>query len=190
MTPGTIYKEITIQAPIAHVWQFVGTEAALRQWWRMDISMEPKAGGRCMERGQINGLPYQLEGLVTSYEPPRQLALLLAGQMPGAEQPTNMNIRITLDEADKATLVRIVHQISVALPMLATTEPEPVVIRPIWQLPNVVNQLPGRFPQRQVTQSPSPTQDIAIISQLWIHALDLCWAERLTSLQELTKGEE
>lgn len=190
MKPGTIYKEVTIQAPIAHVWKFVGSEAALRQWWRMDITMEAKAGGRCVERGQINGLPYQLEGLVTSYDPPRQLALLLAGHLPGAEQPTNMNIRITLDEAEKATLVRIVHQVSLALPMPVTTEPEPVVIRPVWQLPNVMNQLPGRFPPRQVPDTTLPTQNVTFINQLWLQTLDQCWAERLTSLQELSKGEK
>ncbi|MFN8440560.1 MAG: SRPBCC domain-containing protein [Caldilineaceae bacterium] len=190
MKPGTISKEITIHAPITQVWQFVGTEAALRQWWRMDITMEAKAGGRCMERGQINGLPYQLEGLVTRYDPPRHLALLLAGHLPGAEQPTQMNIRITLDEADKATLVRVVHQISLALPMPATTEPESVVIRPVWQLPNVMNQLPGRFGQRQVTEFSPTTQNVSVISQLWSQAWENCWAERLKSLQELTKGEE
>src|SRR5215212_9507382 len=72
-----IHKTIAIKAPAERVWRYVGTEAGLRQWWGLQLTLEAKQGGRCTERGLFNGKPLELAGEVTVYDPPRQLSLLL-----------------------------------------------------------------------------------------------------------------
>src|SRR5687768_17212245 len=116
MMPVTICKEIKIHAPAAYVWQFVGTEAGLRQWWQVDVTFEAGIGGRYTERGVRNGKPYQLDGVVTVYDPPRQICLLLHDGQSVPGSPTSMSIVITLEEVADETVVRVVHQMYAMLP--------------------------------------------------------------------------
>jgi uncharacterized protein YndB with AHSA1/START domain len=190
MMPGTICKEITIHAPAAHVWQFVGTEAGLRQWWQMDVRLEPKVGGRCTERGLFNGIPYQLDGMVTVYEPPRQLVLVLAGEQPGVAWPTTMQVAITLEETVSATIVRVVHQLSMTLPTgTPMHQPDPVVRRPLRPLPTILNGLPV---QPDAVNSPAPGVAGPILaSEEWLRTYEARWTTRLINLlhQMQVKGE-
>jgi uncharacterized protein YndB with AHSA1/START domain len=195
MMPATIAKEITIHAPAAHVWQFVGTEAGLRQWWQLDVTLEAKAGGRCSERGLLNGLQYQLDGIVTTYDPPRQLVLRLAGEQAGAAWPTAMHITITLEEVGGATVVRVVHQVATASPTAASFRPpEPAHVQPLRQLPPILNQLP-RYPHPSAAEDVSTTSPAAAgqpaADLAWINAYTAWWTARLVSLLQLTtvKGE-
>ncbi len=194
MMPATICKEITIQAPAAHVWQFVGTEAGLRQWWQMDVTLEAKAGGRCSERGLFNGVPYHLEGIVTTYDPPRQLALLLTGKQPGAEWSTNMNITITLEDVAGTTVVRVAHQMSAVLPVSAIAhQPQPVHMRPIRHIPTILNQLPGQPQQEQgvgMNSTPHANTGKVLLNPTWTHAYEACWTARLLGLVQLTSVKE
>lgn len=197
MKPATIYKEVTIHAPAAQVWQFVGTEAGLRQWWKMDVTLEAKPGGRCKECGLLNGAPYQLEGIVTTYEPPRQLALLLTGEQPGAAGTTTMNITITLEEVAGTTVVRVVHQVSavVRTEMVSITPQHPAFgyLRPLRQPPTILNQLPGQLESGQVVEMPTmpPIDAGQVVADLvWINGYEAQWAARLISLVQLTSMKE
>lgn len=193
MRAATIRKEITIHAPAAQVWQWVGTEAGLRQWWQMDVALEAKSGGRCRECGLLNGVPYQLEGIVTTYDPPRQLAFLLAGAQPGTAWPTTMNITITLEEVAGTTVVRVVHQLSAVQTMVTPYYPEPVFPQPLRQRPTILNQLPGQPQPGQVVEVSKglrPDAGQALVDQRWISLYEAHWSARLISLLQLTKVTE
>ncbi len=75
LLPVPIRKEVTIAAPPERVWPLVSTAEGLRRWWGATIDLEAKAGGRCEERGLLNGRPYTLHGIVSTWEPPKHLVL-------------------------------------------------------------------------------------------------------------------
>lgn len=187
MMPATIYKEITIHAPAAKVWPFVGTEAGLRQWWQTDVRLDPKPGGRCAERGVFNGAPYQLEGTVAVYDPPRRLVLLFSDNPTAGAWPTAMNITITLDEGKDATVVRVVHQVYGSLitaPDRPQKEPAPSPFRP---LPTILNQLPGHASPELggdvIAPAPSIPQPVWV-DQGWMHLYEARWTVRLAELSQ------
>src|SRR6478672_2006889 len=104
-----IRKTIAIKAPAERVWRYVGTEAGLRQWWGIQLTLEAKQGGRCAERSLFNGKPLALAGEVTVYDPPRQLSLLLRPENNMESNPAGWpgftTITITLKEENGHTLV-------------------------------------------------------------------------------------
>lgn len=186
MMPATICKEITIQAPVAHVWQFIGTEAGLRRWWQTDVTLEARAGGRCAERGLLNGAPYQLEGTVAVYDPPRQLVLLLASDPTIGAGSTSMNITITLEESKDATVVRVVHQLyGTHSSVPASRQMEPAYSPPPYQLSPILNQLPGQSEREQGRDVLAP----AGLSPAWVHqeqirVYETRWTIRLFELSQ------
>jgi uncharacterized protein YndB with AHSA1/START domain len=188
MMPATICKEITIHAPAAHVWHFVGTEAGLRQWWQTDVTLETKAGGHCAERGVINGATYQLEGTVAVYDPPRQLVLLLASDPIDGAGPTAMNITITLEERTGATVVRVVHQLyGAGAPTSIRPQVEPAYTPPAYQLPAILNQLPGRAEREQAGDALAPaaaSPALAWVDQEQIRVYEARWTVRLVELSQ------
>ncbi|MEZ4731097.1 MAG: SRPBCC domain-containing protein [Caldilineaceae bacterium] len=110
MMPVTIQKEIEIAASAASVWQFLGSEAGLRQWWGTELTLEAKPGGRCEERSLYQGRVRCLRGQVTTYDPPRQLTLLLRPVAHAPGEPAWMTISLTLHETQGRTRVALVHQ--------------------------------------------------------------------------------
>ncbi len=188
MMPATICREITIQAPAAQVWPFVGTEAGLRQWWQADVTLEAKPGGRCAERGVLNGAPYQLEGTVAVYDPPRQLVLLLAGAPTDGARPTAMNITITLKESKDTTVVRIVHQLYGAHSSVPTSrQMEPVYSPPPYRLPTILNQLPGQVEfgrESDVLAATQTSPGLAWVDPIQIRVYEARWAVCLSELSQ------
>ncbi len=73
--PVPIRKEVTIAAPPERVWPLISTPEGLRRWWGATLDLEAKAGGCCEERGVLNGRPYTLRGIVSTWEPPQHLVL-------------------------------------------------------------------------------------------------------------------
>jgi uncharacterized protein YndB with AHSA1/START domain len=188
MMPATICKEITIQAPAAHIWPLVGTEAGLRQWWQMDVTLEAKPGGHFVERGVVNGAPYHLEGTVAVYDPPRQLVLLLAGVPLDESWPTAMNITITLEDRKDATVVRVVHQLYGTAPATpARPQVEPSYSPIPYQLPAILNQLPGRAEREQAGDALAPTAAspaLVWVDQEQIRVYETRWTARLFELSQ------
>lgn len=193
MMPATICKEITIQAPAIHIWPWIGTEAGLRQWWQMDVTLEAKPGGRCAERGVLNGTPYQLEGTVAVYDPPRQLVLLLAGASTDGVWPTAMNITITLEESGGATVVQVVHQLYGAVsPTPVQPGVEPGYAPLPYQLPTILNRLTGQAErgQKRDTFVPAPASlGLIWVDQEQIQAHEVRWRVRLIALSQRVTGK-
>jgi uncharacterized protein YndB with AHSA1/START domain len=194
MTPATIRKEIQIAASIAHVWQFIGSEEGLRQWWGVEVAMEAKQDGRCMERGVYDGAPYQLSGVVSVYDPPRQLTLIMHDGQGLAASPTFMRIAITLTEAGEQTLVQIVHEFhkahqageSVRQLQIPAPPPGP---KGAPAAPAILNQLSGRQ-QSAAGSSVGPystatTRPFAGDSgHAWISQQEARWSAGLTALMQ------
>jgi uncharacterized protein YndB with AHSA1/START domain len=192
MTPATIRKEIQIAASIAHVWQFIASEEGLRQWWGVEVAMEAKQGGRCMERGVYDGAPYQLSGVVSIYDPPRQLVLTMRDEQGLAASPTFMRVAITLTEAEEQTLVQIVHELHSAqqagesVRQLQVLAPQPGP-RGALAPPAILNQLPGRQ-QSAAGSSVGPYSTattrpfVGDSGHAWISQQEARWSARLVSL--------
>lgn len=195
MKPATITKAITIDAPPDRVWQLVGSESGLRQWWQCDVTFEARRGGRCSERGVVNGKRYRLEGTVAVYDPPHQLVMHFTDAHSAASRATAMDISITLDEVAGATVVRVVHQMYELLPALPTRQPgEPAYPRPLGQPPTILNQLPGHTTPTQENDALLPSAGFvqpAGLDRDHVAAFEARWTARLVGLRQLlhVKGE-
>lgn len=197
MTPGIIHKEIQIAAPITHVWQFVGSEEGLRQWWGVDIRFEARQGGRWMERGFYDGASYQLAGVVSVYDPPRRLVLVMSDEPGLAAFPTFMHISITLSEAEKFTLVQIVHQFySIqqedgphCQAELSAPQPGP---EGAPAPPAILNQLPGRQqsgagPAAGATSTATIHSPVGNSAHIWVSRQEARWSAGLVILMQVVQ---
>jgi len=100
-------REILIDAPLSDVWQLVGTEEGLRQWWGNTIYIEAKEGGRCEEWRPRQGVSTHWRGVVTLYAPPRELMLTLRAQDEQVQGPEFTTIAIALAARGDKTLVQV-----------------------------------------------------------------------------------
>lgn len=188
MTPTTIRKEIRIHAPAAQVWHYVGSPKGVRQWWGQEIWFEAKTGGRCVEQGRLHGKPCQWEGIVTRYDPPRQLVLTLhpraAMDAAAGEVAT---ISITLEAAQADTIVKVEHQVMQVLPQPSAIGQTRQLRRwPMPDRPAILNQLPTGGAQGNVTEREYTPALVDLASSLpdiagW-KALDAQWTNRLDAL--------
>lgn len=198
MEPIRIHQEIWIQAPAAHVWNFIGTEEGLRQWWSKDLSLEAAQGGRCEERAIYQGMPCHLVGEVTTYEPPSQLALFMRNVAGADAWPLFTSITITLAETIKnevsqgenhaegsvETVVTLVHQAFGPL-----SEPEPVVEQTVSAMPQsrrmITNQLQPTLPISTLF-TPGRLPIVGVYNQ-WLGREAAIWDSRLMALIRLAK---
>lgn len=186
MIPVTIQKTIQIAASAALVWQYVGTEAGLRQWWGLEIALEEKLGGRCEERSMVEQKVHCLQGEVTAYAPPHQLALLLRNTDEQVNWPAWMTISITLQERAGRTQVTLIHQtfgfvvgetaigVAHALPSTARGPQARWTGQPAQ---NVGSGVP--IPEFYPVFPPTP-----IAAQAWLTRYDSVWHERLHALAQ------
>jgi uncharacterized protein YndB with AHSA1/START domain len=117
-----IHRELYIDASPETVWRFVGTAEGLSRWWGAEISLEPRAGGRCEEHLWEDGKRRTLRGVVTAYDPPQHLALTWQPvtddaaddtehtDQPAALWPALTTISITLAQEKTGTRVTVVHR--------------------------------------------------------------------------------
>lgn len=196
MSPAIIQKEIEIAAPPAKVWKFVGTANGLSQWWGVDISMEERAQGDFVEVGQLDGYPYRKAGLVTIYDPPRQLSIRLHNVDVRNPWPSRTEVDITLSEELKAdgllhTRVSVIHRALVdemdalraksLLPVQPTTDD---VHSPTMMLP----QNRG-FTGRRSTSAVQAVQTEALTVQdlyQWRYRQEQTWQQRFATLTAIS----
>lgn len=187
MMPVTIEKQITIAAKVTTVWQFIGTEAGLRQWWGLDIAFEAKPGGRCEERTHWQGRARYWHGTVTAYQPPHQLTLFLRNGDETTSWPAWMTISIGLTERDGQTQVTLVQEafdpvaVDAALGQ-APTQP--------WPAPHGIwNRLP---PQNTLARTPIATVSFPLPTvsaasptiNHWLVPQETAWQARLQRLAQ------
>lgn len=175
MSDTLIRREVEMDAPVDQVWPYLATEAGLRQWWGNEISLEPKPGGRCAERTIIGGREVTQEGVVTVYDPPRQLTLTFTPN--GEAWPALARISITLEADGERTRLAVVHH------LLSGDTAE------IPRLPAVSTAAHGpqmRLPRGEAARSPLPP------ALTWPQAgtttvlgLQQYWDMRLRALQVL-----
>jgi uncharacterized protein YndB with AHSA1/START domain len=189
MIPAMIAKQIQIQAPAARVWQFIGTEEGLRQWWQAEVTLEGKKGGCFSERGLRDGKLYRLDGVVAVYDPPHQLMLLLQPASPHPDGAAPMSITITLEESEGQTNVRVVHQMAIALPAAQPQRlAEPLIGRPAGDLPVILNQWPvHQRPADATTKMPdrSHANDVTPLAVDLPGHYEDWWARRMMVLLQL-----
>lgn len=188
MMPVTIQKEIEIAASAASVWQFLGSEAGLRQWWGTELTLEAKPGGRCEERSLYQGRVRYLCGQVTTYDPPRQLTLLLRSVAHASGEPAWMTISLTLHETQGRTRVALVHQafdfvgeqeaVGQFMPSFPASPGGP---QAIWRAGQPQNAL-GPGAATGVEQPLGIPQYTAVADRSWLAQTEAYWHERLLVL--------
>ena len=190
--PDTIIRrEIEVDAPVAQVWPYLATEHGLRQWWGNEIRLEPKPGGRCAERAVIGGKEVTQEGVVTVYDPPRQLTLTFAPAAdalpfaPGGEPwPALQRISITLEEDGDRTRLAVVHQVLSAVSALTPRLP---AARAAAHGPQ------ARLPRGEAAHVPLPPGGARASAPVPLH-VQRRWDMRLHTLHmliaKLTQGAE
>lgn len=194
--PVTIQKEIEIAASAASVWQFLSSEAGLRQWWGTELTLEAKPGGRCEERSLYQGRIRYLQGQVTAYDPPRQLTLLLRPIDHAPGEPAWMTISLTLHETQGRTRVALVHQafdfvgeqdaVGQFMPSFPASPGGP---QAIWRAGQPQNALgPGAVPG--VEQSFGIPQYTAVADRSWLAQTEAHWYELLQRLaHQITQAQ-
>ena len=192
MMPLRICKEITINAAASHVWPWIGSEAGLRQWWGMEVWLEAKPGGRCAERGVRNGRPYQLDGIVTTYDPPHQLVMLLNSQPDDSGEVAFMRVDITLEENAAGTLVRAVHEVQLLEQREGRASMVELPIPPLVAGQGMIlNQLPSHQASRAcvtTTSTPKPATGARSPAELRLsNELAALWSGRLSQVAALSK---
>jgi uncharacterized protein YndB with AHSA1/START domain len=183
MMPMTIHKVVEIQAPADRVWRYVGTEAGLRKWWGIDITLEAKQGGHCEERSLFNGKLLYLSGEVTVYDPPHQLILLLRREGETEAWPAFTTISITLKQENDRTVVTLEHQAIGPLPVeYATGWTLPQIQAPAPERHAVLNQLPSGdlVLARQMVHQP-----MRIAEKTWFRTYEMRWDSCLDKLQQI-----
>lgn len=103
-------RDLLIDAPLTHVWQLVGTEEGLRQWWGNTIYLEAKEGGRCEEWRPRHGVSTHWRGVVTLYAPPHELMLTLRAQDEQEEGSEFTTIAITLATNGDKTRIQVTQR--------------------------------------------------------------------------------
>lgn len=189
MMPVTIEKQLTIAAKATTVWQFIGTEEGLRQWWGLDISFEAKSGGRCEERSHWQGRLCCWRGTVTAYQPPQQLSLFLRNADETTPWPAWVTISICLTESQGQTHVTLVQQafdpmaVEPAFGQALTQPWTPTAPRVIW------NRLPPQNARAMtplnIDPFPLTTTSVASFStNTWLLQQEMEWQARLQRLAQ------
>ncbi len=193
--PVTVQQAIEIRGSAQQIWPYIGTEAGLRRWWGMDITLEEKQGGRCEERGIFQGRACLLRGEVTVYAPPHQLVLLLRNAQHEPAWPAFTTISLTLTEANGYTVVTVDHQAFGTLPAaypVETITSQEVRLAPVHPL--ILNQRPLPATARPIATSQPSTVGTALKQPLfyardeaWHDKQAVRWANSLKNLQQMSQ---
>ena len=189
MTP-MVHKEIEIEAPAEQVWAYVGTQAGLQQWWGAQIFLEEAEGGRCEERGALDGVPYHRVGKVTIYDPPRQLHLTFQA-VTAQTWPAYTTISLTLSEAGQRTLVTVVqqvHDLPHGMPDATPSDamrPQSEVYPPVLQM---AREWPAAPTDASGYVSPPMRGDRGAVPGALGH-YEQVWGERLEALKRKSQSE-
>jgi len=185
-------RELLIDAPLTHVWQLVGTEEGLRQWWGNTIYLEAKEGGRCEEWRPRHGVSTHWRGIVTLYAPPHELMLTLRAQEAQQDGPEFTTIAIALSAADDKTRVHVTQRAFGPTQVIATQEQIGRETQPQWQQDLPLAQLqqpaPGSLPMPTVAIMPvigSIDPAYHSTAQAYLGALTQTWQIRLSTLAAL-----
>jgi uncharacterized protein YndB with AHSA1/START domain len=70
----TTEESITIDAPIATVWEALTTPETIKRWFfGVDTETDWKVGSPIVHRGEYQGKPYEDKGEILELDPPRRL---------------------------------------------------------------------------------------------------------------------
>lgn len=186
-------RELTIRAPIDHVWQLVATEAGLRQWWGNTIHLDAKEGGSCEEWRTDVGGTMHWQGTVTHYAPPHQIAMTLRCQTESHERsahnsaliPALTTITITLEASGNHTHVHVIQRAFGAASAIGTdrdavTEPANSYRVPLAQLDQPA---PGVIPSVTTVIRSGNIDPVALVtSHAQSEALRQLWEQRVATL--------
>jgi uncharacterized protein YndB with AHSA1/START domain len=105
-------ESITINAPIAKVWEALTTPEVIKQWFfGVDTETDWKPGSPIVHRGEYQGRPYEDRGTILEVEPPWRLVHTHWSPASGRPDTPENHERVTweLSERDGGTELTIME---------------------------------------------------------------------------------
>jgi len=108
-TAERLTLRLTVPMRALTVWQALTARAHVARWWGEHVRLEPRLGGRFVERqrdlGRNEGRDVVTTGAIIAWEPPREIALSWSDD----DWSAATELRITLQDVDEGCLITLDH---------------------------------------------------------------------------------
>lgn len=99
----TTEESITIDAPIASVWEALTTPETIKRWFfGVDTESDWKVGSPIVHRGEYQGKPYEDKGEILEIDPPRRLVHSHWSPVSGLPDSPDHHERVTWELSETA----------------------------------------------------------------------------------------
>jgi uncharacterized protein YndB with AHSA1/START domain len=99
----TTEESITIDAPIASVWEALTTPETIKRWFfGVDTESDWKVGSPIVHRGEYQGKPYEDKGEILEIDPPRRLVHSHWSPVSGLPDSPDHYERVTWELSERA----------------------------------------------------------------------------------------
>lgn len=99
----TTEESITIDAPIASVWEALTTPETIKRWFfGVDTETDWKVGSPIVHRGEYQGKPYEDKGEILEIDPPRRLVHSHWSPVSGLPDSPDHYERVTWELSERA----------------------------------------------------------------------------------------
>jgi len=105
MTAERLTLRLTIPLRSLTVWQALTGRVHIERWWGSRVRLEPRLGGRFVERWRDDQRPRLTVGSIIAWEPPHALAMSWSDD----DWPAATELRISLEDVDEGCLVTLDH---------------------------------------------------------------------------------
>jgi uncharacterized protein YndB with AHSA1/START domain len=104
-TAERLTLRLTVPLRALTVWQALTARAHIARWWGEHVHLEPRPGGRFVERWREGEREAVTTGSITVWEPPRELAMSWSND----SWPAATELRIRLEDVDEGCLILLDH---------------------------------------------------------------------------------
>ncbi|MDH3235453.1 MAG: SRPBCC domain-containing protein [Alphaproteobacteria bacterium] len=104
-TAERLTLRLTVPMRALTVWQALTARAHIARWWGEHVRLEPRLGGRFVERWRNDGRDIVTTGAIIAWDPPRELALSWSDD----DWTAATELRITLQDVDEGCLITLDH---------------------------------------------------------------------------------
>lgn len=104
-TADRLTLRLTVPLRSLTVWQALTARAHLARWWGENVRLEPRLGGRFVERWRDGRRRAVTTGSIIAWDPPNELAMSWSDDT----WPAATELRITLEDVDEGCVIVLDH---------------------------------------------------------------------------------
>jgi uncharacterized protein YndB with AHSA1/START domain len=105
VTADRLTLRLTLPLRALTVWQALTVRAHTVRWWGEQVRLEPRLGGRFVERWRDGARPAVTTGSIIAWDPPNELAMSWSDD----RWPAATELRITLRDLDEGCVLILDH---------------------------------------------------------------------------------